>query len=80
MIDQLIANKEEIGSFSLICKHLDLPKKDLRDFGLQLSKKSKGTISILAAHEDKSVALVVALSDDLKKREAICKGHTTSNR
>jgi len=73
MIDQLIANKEEIGSFSLICKHLDLPKKDLRDFGLQLSKKSKGTISILAAHEDKSVALVVALSDDLKKEKLSAK-------
>ncbi len=73
VIEQLIANKEEVGSFSLICKHLDLPKKDLRDFALQLSKKSNGTISVLAAHEGDSVALVVTLSDDLKKEKLSAK-------
>ena len=73
VIEQLIANKEEVGPFSLICKHLDLPKQDLRDFALQLSKKSKGTISVLAAHEGDSVALVVALSDDLKKEKLSAK-------
>ncbi|MCH9633873.1 MAG: Alanine--tRNA ligase [Chlamydiae bacterium] len=74
IIDQLLSSKEEIGSISFVCHVLDLPKQQLREFTEQLLKKSKQTISILAAHESGSVSLVVAMTKDIGIQGLSAKG------
>lgn len=73
LINQLLSNKEAFGSYNLITAHVDLPKKELRDFALQLTQKSPQSICVLCAHEEKSVGLVVALSNDLKREKISAK-------
>jgi alanyl-tRNA synthetase len=73
MICQLMTKKERVGSYQLIAAELSLPRQELRDFALQLIQKETELICVLSSHEEGNVALVVALSNDLKKEKVSAK-------
>ena len=65
-ITRLLQTKKNLGQYGAIFSKVDLPSKALREFALQLLNQQEKTIAILGALEGPRVAVVVALSNDLK--------------
>lgn len=77
LIDGFIQKAESMGNVQLILASLNLPREDLREFAIQLTQKAKRSICVVATHEEGSVSLVVALTEDLKSEKLSAKNILT---
>ncbi len=73
LIEGVLKEKKEIQGVSLAQAKVSLPKKELRDFILQMSEKLQSGVCVVCSCEGEVVQLAVAVSQDLVKTGLLAK-------